>query len=90
MKKPVQRQLKAAAKTVDEDVIDGPAVVEGDHVRDRILSPRAGAKAGWSRLTIYERAFRLGHLKCKERCVGAAAAREEEGRPGPLCGGAGL
>jgi hypothetical protein len=49
-----------------------------------VLAPTAGAKAGWSRLTVYERAFRLGHLVCKERCNdakgGAVAAREEEGR----------
>jgi hypothetical protein len=49
-----------------------------------VLAPTAGAKAGWSRLTVYERAFRLGHLVCKERCTdakgGAVAAREEEGR----------
>jgi len=67
---------KPAGKPQEEDVIDGPAVVAKDHVRDRILSPRAGAKAGWSRLTVYEREFRLGHLKCKE----SGAAREEEGR----------
>jgi len=63
-----------------EDFVDGPAVVAKDHVQGRVLSPRAGAKTGWSRLTVYEREFRLGHLKCKERCVGQAATREEEGR----------
>jgi len=68
MKKPVK----------DEEAIDGPAVIGADHVRDRVLSKGAGAKAGWSRLTVYERAFRLGQMLCKERCVGAA--REEEGR----------
>ena len=74
MKKTLRKQ------TDPEDAIDGPAVIGTGHVRDRILSPRAGAKAGWSRLTIYERAFRLGHLLCKERCTGPVAAREEEGR----------
>ena len=82
MKKPMAKQQ--AKKTDDEEVIDGPAVTAEDHVRDRVLSPRAGAKAGWSRLTVYERAFRLGHLLCKERCSdskgGAVATREEEGR----------
>lgn len=74
MRKTVKKQGE------DEDVIDGPAVIGEGHVRDRVLSPRAGAKAGWSRLTVYERAFRLGHLLCKERCGSPAAAREEEGR----------
>ena len=74
MKKTVKKQ------GADEEVIDGPAVIGEGHVRDRVLSPRAGARCGWSRLTVYERAFRLGHLLCKERCKSAAAAREEEGR----------
>ena len=79
MKKTVKKQAQD-----QEDVIDGPAVIGEGHVRDRVLSARAGAKAGWSRLTVYERAFRLGHLLCKERCQGskkgAVATREEEGR----------
>lgn len=74
MKKTVKKQHQ------DEDAVDGPAVIGEGHVRDRVLSGRAGAKAGWSRLTVYERAFRLGHLLCKERCGSPAAAREEEGR----------
>jgi hypothetical protein len=64
----------------EEEAIDGPAVVGEGHVRDRVLSARAGAKTGWSRLTVYERSFRLGHLLCKERCTGAQTTREEEGR----------
>jgi hypothetical protein len=52
-------------KRMDE-VVEGPVLVGSDHVRDRVLSSRAGAKAGWSRLTVYEKAFRLGQLKCKE------------------------
>jgi len=63
------------AKRQDE-VVEGPAIVSGEHVRDRVLSSRAGAKAGWSRLTVYEKAFRLGQLKCKE----ASDARAEEAR----------
>jgi hypothetical protein len=59
-----------------EEQPDGPAVVRGDHVQDRVLSPRAGAKAGWSRLTVYEKAFRLGQLQCKD----AGDARVEEAR----------
>lgn len=76
--------MKKTTKRANEDaignVVDGPAVIGEDHVQDRVLSAAAGAKAGWSRLTVYERAFRLGHFKCKERCVSAAASREEEGR----------
>jgi len=63
-----------------EDVVESPAVLTGDHVQDRILSPRAGAKKGWSRLSVYEREFRRGALVCKERCIGAGATREEEAR----------
>ena len=63
-----------------EDVVEGPAVLTGDHVQDRVLSPRAGAKKGWSRLSVYEREFRRGALACKERCTGAGATREEEAR----------
>jgi hypothetical protein len=59
-----------------EDAIEGPAIAKSDHVRDRVLSGRAGAKAGWSRLTVYEKAFRLGQLACKE----ARDARAEEAR----------
>jgi len=55
-----------------------PAVVQADHAQARTLSGRAGAKAGWSRLTVYEREFRLGHLVCKEEA--ARSAREAEGR----------
>jgi hypothetical protein len=63
-----------------EDAIEGPAVVTDAHAQDRVLSGRAGAKKGWSRLTVYEKEFRRGHLVCKGRCTGAATAREEEAR----------
>jgi hypothetical protein len=82
MKKTVAKKQPGAAedsKTAAESV-DGPAVIGPDHVRDRVLSARAGAKPGWSRLTVYERAFRLGQMQCKERCTSAVATREEEGR----------
>ena len=46
----------------------------------RVLSGRAGAKAGWSRLTVYEREFRLGHLVCKERGGAQTRARKRDGR----------
>ena len=76
--------MKAKKRQGEEEAIDnavdGPAVIGEGHVRDRVLSPRAGAKAGWSRLTVYERAFRLGHLTCKEHCTSPTATREEEGR----------
>ncbi|MEO8301409.1 MAG: hypothetical protein ABI608_06435, partial [Rhizomicrobium sp.] len=77
MKKPARRD---AEEEIVPEVIDGPAVIAADHVRDRVLKATAGAKAGWSRLTVTERAFRLGHLLCKERCTSAVATREEEGR----------
>jgi len=60
----------------EDETIERPAIVQGDHVQGRVLSSRAGAKAGWSRLTVYEKAFRLGQLTCKE----ARDAREEEAR----------
>ncbi|HEX4637667.1 MAG TPA: hypothetical protein VH189_15905 [Rhizomicrobium sp.] len=63
-----------------EDVVEGPAVVTGNHVQDRPLSGRAGTKKGWSKLAVHEKEFRRGHLMCKERCMGAAATREEEAR----------
>jgi hypothetical protein len=75
--------MKKTARKV-EDLVEGPAMIGADHVRDRVLSGRAGAKPGWSRLTVYEKEFHRGHLLCKERCNdakgGAVAAREEEGR----------
>jgi len=63
-----------------EDVVEGPAVIASDHVQDRMLSARAGARKGWSRLAPYEKEFRRGALVCKERCTGAVATREEEAR----------
>jgi hypothetical protein len=63
-----------------EETVESPAIVTGDHVRDRVLSARAGAKAGWSRLSVHEKEFRRGHLICKERCTSASATREEEAR----------
>ena len=72
--------MKKTAGRQAEDVVEGPAVVTADHVRDRVLKAIAGAKAGWSRLTVYEKEFRRGHLVRKERCTGGAATREEEGR----------
>ena len=72
--------MKKTARKRAEEAVEGPAVIGPDHVRDRVLGPRAGAKAGWSRLTVYEKEFRRGHLLCKERCTGVSATREEEGR----------
>lgn len=45
-----------------------------DHYR---RETRAGAKKGWSRLTVYEREFRRGSFVCKERCTDAAATQAE-------------
>jgi hypothetical protein len=63
-----------------EEVVEGPAVITRDHVQDRVLSARAGARKGWSKLAPYEKEFRRGSLVCKERCTGAVATREEEAR----------
>jgi len=70
---------KVKRKT-DDDVVEAPAILTADHVQDRVLSARAGAKKGWSRLAPYEKEFRRGSLVCKERCTGAVATREEEAR----------
>jgi hypothetical protein len=59
--------------------VEGPAVIGADHCQDRVLDKTAGARKGWSKLTVYEREFRLGHLRCKERCATRDGA-EAEGR----------
>lgn len=69
--------MKKAAKK-PEEAVEQPEVIQADHAAGRMLSGRAGARTGWSRLTVYEREFRMGHLVCKERA--ALGAREEEGR----------
>ena len=70
---------KVKRKT-DDEVVEAPAILSCDHVQDRVLSARAGAKKGWSRLAPYEKEFRRGSLVCKERCTGTVATREEEAR----------
>ena len=60
-----------------DEGIEQPAVIAPDHARDRVLGPGAGAKKGWSRLTVYEREFRKGALVCKERCTGGAETQAE-------------
>jgi hypothetical protein len=70
---------KAKRKELEE-AIEGPAIITADHVQDRVLSPRAGAKKGWSKLAVYEKEFRRGALACKERCTSAVATRKEEAR----------
>ena len=69
--------MKRARK--DED-IERPAVIAPDHVKDRVLGAGAGAKKGWSRLTVYEREFRKGAFVCKERCSDGAATAAEMAR----------
>ncbi len=49
------------------------------HAGPRACRATAGARKGWSKLTVYEREFRLGHLRCKERCATRDGA-ETEGR----------
>jgi hypothetical protein len=65
--------MKKKARVVGEPV-DAPAKVQGDHLQDRALGKGAGAQKGWSRLTVYEKAFHLGQLRCKERCATGAEA----------------
>jgi len=59
------------------EIVIGPAVIGADHVQDRVLGKTAGARKGWSKLTVYEREFRLGHLRCKERCETREGAEAE-------------
>ena len=70
--------MKKTKRTVTDEVVEAPAVITRDHVQDRVLSVRAGAKKGWSKLAPYEKEFRRGALACKERCIGQVATREEE------------
>lgn len=62
---------------VAEEAVEAPARLQADHVQDRALGKGAGARKGWSRLTVYERAFHLGQLRCKERCESVAGAEAE-------------
>lgn len=57
-----------------------PAKVQSDHVQDRPVSKVAGSKLAWSRLPVYEREHRLGHLACKERCTTPQSLQDEVGR----------
>lgn len=41
---------------------DRPAVITSDHVRDRVISPVAGAPRAWRKLSPLERAFAKGQL----------------------------
>lgn len=63
-----------------EAPIQGPARVTDMHVQDRTLSKEAGSKAGWSRLSIFERAHRSGKLIDKERCTTPEKTKAEEQR----------
>ena len=67
-------------RQIVEEMVEGPSVITADHVQDRVLSARAGARKGWSKLAPYEKEFRRGALACKERCTGAVATQEEEAR----------
>src|ERR1700742_2346842 len=70
-------RAKKTAKVKDDPAVERPAVVMADHVRDRVLGLGAGAKKGWSRLTVYEREFKRGNFVCKERCTDPAATEAE-------------
>ena len=69
--------MKKKPKLPVGEPVEGPAIVGADHVQDRVLSKTAGARKGWSKLTVYEREFRLGHLRCKERCETKEGAEAE-------------
>lgn len=70
-------KAKKKQKVLVGEPVEGPAVVTPAHVQDRMLSAAAGARKGWSKLTVYEREFRLGHLRCKERCATKEGAEAE-------------
>ena len=77
--------MKRAKKVKELQSIGGPeverpAVIAADHVKDRVLSAGAGAKKGWSRLTVYEREFRKGSFVCRERCTGGRESEAELAR----------
>ena len=74
-----KKKVKDFKSEVGPDV-ERPAVIAADHARDRVLGLGAGAKKGWSRLTVYEREFRRGSFVCKERCTDPAATGAELAR----------
>lgn len=45
---------------IEDDEVQGPAVIGPTHVQDRIISPVAGAKTGWRNLSVIEIAYRRG------------------------------
>lgn len=49
-------------KRVEIDQPEGPALPRGDHVRDRIVSPVAGAARAWRKLSPLEAAYARGQL----------------------------
>ncbi len=59
------------------EAVEAPAVIGAAHAQDRVLDKTAGARKGWSKLTVYEREFRLGHLRCKERGATKEGAEAE-------------
>lgn len=69
------RKPRAAPKVVP---VDGPAVITDDHVQDRLLTSRAGSQVGWTRLAVYEKEFRLGHLSCRTKSKTPVGRAEEE------------
>jgi hypothetical protein len=69
-------KAKRKQKAPVGEPVEGPVVVTADHAQDRVLSAAAGARKGWSKLTVYEREFRLGHLRCKDRVTKDALEAE--------------
>lgn len=64
----------------DQDDIQSPAVIGPMHVQDRVLGKGAASKTGWSKLTIYEKEHRLGHLADRSICTTPQRTQDEVGR----------
>lgn len=56
---------------------EAPAIVTPLHVQDRVLRGAAGAKLGWSKLSPFEKAHRMGKLMDKEKCKTKDAIEQE-------------
>ncbi len=61
-------------KRVESDQPEGPARPRGDHVRDRIVSPVAGAAKAWRKLSPLEAAYARGQLAGGKHSAGERLA----------------
>jgi len=55
---------------------EAPAVIQADHVPRNL--DKVGSRSGWKRELDHDRAFRMGHLLCKERAKVNDEAKERE------------